>query len=72
MTLLFAPFLIGSANVGVFILSPKFIFFCYFFFPLKKAPFLIGSAKVRAERLTTKSNFNFHEIIFDFNDTFCV
>jgi hypothetical protein len=39
---------------------------------LKKAPFLIGSAKVRAESLTTKSNFNFAEIIFDFNDIFCV
>jgi hypothetical protein len=70
LTLLFAPFLFGSANVGVFILSPKFIFFFYHFFPLKKAPFLIGSAKVRAESFPTKFNFSFDEIIFDFADIF--
>jgi hypothetical protein len=39
---------------------------------LKRTPFLIGSAKVRAETLTTKFNFNFDEIKFDFNSTFCV
>jgi len=44
----------------------------FLFFPLKKPPFLIGSAKVSAAYLTTKSNFYFFEIIFDFNLDYCL
>ena len=56
----------------VFILSPKLYLNFYLLFSSEKTRFLIGSAKVIAESLPTKSNFSFHEIIFDFTVKFCV